>query len=281
MYLRKCIQFGLIFLTFTSIIFCESYESLAVDKKLLTWATCPTTSGIFTYYVFTGRKLNENIPEINLTVRATGGGVQNARLLINREADIGGTTTATVWDAIQGKGPFQGKPFQDFRLLYVSQTNPLQFVVSEKSGVKDIYGLEGKLYTPGILGSAAEISAMDIFRVLGVHPKIRHMNYADALEAMKNETIVGFSKNGAPDSSILEILSAMKIKILSISDSDMDKILRNVAGVKKVVVPSGMYPGIGAFTTVENEWSEYVRTDFPAEVAYKIVKTVWEKKGRD
>ena len=76
-------------------------------------------------------------------------------------------------------------------MLYVSMTNPLQFAVSEKSGVKDIYGLEGKIVTPGMLGGTAEQAGMEIFRLLGVHPKLRHMSYADAIEAMKNPKFSG------------------------------------------------------------------------------------------
>jgi hypothetical protein len=40
-----------------------------------------------------------------------------------------------------------------------------------------------------------------------------------------------------------------------------------------------MYPGVGEFKTVENQFCDYVRKDFPAEVAYKIVKTIWQHRA--
>jgi TRAP transporter TAXI family solute receptor len=105
------------------------------------------------------------------------------------------------------------------------------------------------------------------------------MGWADAVEAMKNEMIVGLGKTSVPDSSILDIASAMKIRIFSLTDSEVEKIVRNIAGLRKVVVPAGMYPGVGEFKTFEDEVCDVVRTDFPSELTYKMVKTVWENRA--
>jgi TRAP transporter TAXI family solute receptor len=253
--------------------------SFAAEKKAVTWGTTSNTSGLFTYFVVTAKILNDKIPEINITVRSTGAGVHNARLMEKREVDMGAIETGLIWNAMQGTEPFKGKPNPDLRLLYVNMTNPLQFVVSEKSGIKDVYGLEGKMCTPGMLGSGAERAAIDIFKILGLQPKLRHMSYADAIEAMKDERIVGFVKYGVPDASILDVASAMKIRILSFSDSDLDKIIKNMQGFRKCVVPQGMYPGVGEFKALENEWGDYVGKDFPPELAYKVVKTIWEYRS--
>jgi TRAP transporter TAXI family solute receptor len=269
-----------ILLIFVLLTILGSNHSFAVDKKALTWGTTATTSGAFTYFVVAAKILNEKIPEINITVRSTGASVHNTRLMEKREIDMGGVDTKTAWEAMQGKGTFEGKPFPDLRLLYViNYTNPLQFVVSEKSGIKDIYGLEGKSFTPGAIGMSAEKITTEIFSILGVRPKLRHASYADALESMRNEMIVGFSKLACPDSSILEIGSVMKIKILSLGDNDINKIVNNSAGLSPTVVPSGMYPGIDAFKTVENQWCDFARKDLPTELAYKIVRTLWENRA--
>lgn len=196
MSLKRWAGFCVVSLVFIPVVLLGAHGSWAAEKKALSWGTTATTSGLFPFFVVTAKILNEKIPEINMTVRSTGSGVHNARLLEKREVDIGACDTSLFAEALQGKGPFEGKPFPDLRLLFVKMTNPLQFVVSEKSAIKDIYGLEGKAFTPGMLGSTAEMSAMGIFRLLGVHPKIRHASYADALETMKNEMIVGFAKFG-------------------------------------------------------------------------------------
>ena len=277
MFLKKIIQSSLVLLF---LILFGSHESLGAEKRMITWGTTATTSGPFVYYVTTAKILNEKIPEINVTVRATGGGIFNTRFLEKGEVEIGAIDTASAWEAIHSKGAFEGKPsFPDLRLLDVKWNSPHQFVVSEKSGVKDIYGLEGKLFCPGQFGGSTERAGMDILRILGVKPQLRRMSHADALEAMKDERIVGYLQAGAPNSAILDIMSVMKIRILSLGDEEMKKITANVPGFRKVVVPSGMYPGIGEFNTVGNEWSDFVRKDFPAELAYKWVKTIWENRA--
>lgn len=279
MFHKRIIRFWWIPLMIILSNFWGSSESLAAEKKPLTWGTTQSTSGPFALYVVMAKMLNSKIPEINVTVRSTGGSVMNARLMEKGEIDIGVSDTSITWKAIHGKPPFEGKPFPDLRILHVTMTNPLQYVVSERSRINDIHGLEGKQFCPGMLGGGTEKMTADIFSVLGVHPKYRYSSYADALEAMKNETIVGFGKAGVPDSSILDIASAMKIRILSFSDDEIDKIVKNVVGLRKTVVPSGMYPGVGEFKTVEMEFVDLVKKDFPAEIANKWLKTIWENRA--
>jgi hypothetical protein len=36
---------------------------------------------------------------------------------------------------------------------------------------------------------------------------------------------------------------------------------------------------VGEFKTVANEWSDYVRKEFPADLAYKMVKNIWEHRS--
>ena len=238
-----------------------------------------STSGAFPLYVVTAKMFNDKNPDIRVTVRETGGGVHNFRLMEKREIDFGMNDTRGAWDAMNGQGSFVGKPFPDIRLLYVIQVNPLQFIVSGNSGVKDVYGLEGKVYCPGQRGGTTEQVGMEIFKQLGVHPKLHYASYADAVESMKNERIVGFVKYNVPDSSVLDVASVMKIRILSFSKEDLDKILKNVVGLKEVVVPAGAYPGVGEFRTVKNEWGVYARKEFSAEMAYKWVKSAWENRA--
>lgn len=280
MFSKKCFQCCLIpLVSIVAMILFVIPTSLAAEKKAFTWGTTSNTSGWFSYYVAASKILNKNLPDINVTVRSTGGVIHNIRLLEKREIDIGNLDTKSAWEAIHGKEGFEGKPFPDLRMLAISATNPLQFVVSEKSGIKTIYDFEGKTYCPGMLGSSAEKTTMDIFKTFGVRPNLRHMSYADAIEAMKDERVVGFSKFAAPDASIMEVSSIMKIRIISFSDDEIAKIEKNVPGLIKMVVPSGIYREVGEFKTFANENSDYVRKDFPDDLAYKWVKVMWENRS--
>jgi len=276
MFRTKHIRFCLIFLVF--IFLFAAGQSIAASKKPLTWGTTPSTSGVFGYYVFTSKMLNDNIPDINITVRSTGG-VLNLQLLGKKEVDIGSAPTTNAWQFVNGKKNFEGKPHPDLRLLYVIQTNGLQMVVSAKSGIKTVYDLEGKKYSPGSVSGGITQYVKDIFRILGIHPELRYMNYSDAIEQMKNEQIDGMAKMGVPDSVVLNIASKMKIRILSFSDEDLDKIVKNTVGLRKAEYPAGAYTGIDGFKTVDNEWSDFVNKDFSTDIAYKIIKTLWEHRA--
>ena len=92
-----------------------------------------------------------------------------------------------------------------------------------------------------------------LFNIFGVSPKIRPMGYVDAVEAIKNEPIVDLSKMAVPDSSILDIASARRIRIFSFSNSEVEKIIGNSVGLRKIVAPSDKYPVMGKFKTFEDE----------------------------
>ncbi len=251
----------------------------SAEKKMLTWGTTSSTSGLFSLFVMMSKIINDQVPEINVSVRSTGASVHNVKLFEKNEIDIGAIDTRTAWQASQGKGPFEGKAVPNLRLLHViTWNNAIQFVVSETSGIKNIYDLNGRTFTAGMLGSSTEMNATDIFNALGIHPKLRHSSYADAVEAMKNQMIVGFGKSVAPDSSILEVMSAMKIRILSLSDTEIEQIQKGVSGLSKIVLPSGIYPGIGEVKTVESQYCDFVTKDLPSEIGYKILKALWEKR---
>ncbi len=277
-FLKRSVQFCAATLVFVFLIYFSSAGAFAAERKSLAYATTASSSGVFSYHVAAAKVLNDKLPEINLTVRATGGGVHNARLLQKGETDMAAMDSSTGWEAAQGQGNFIGKPYKDIRLLYVSMTNALQFVVSERSGVKTARDLEGKTICPGMLGGSTEKAVVDIFNALGVRVKIRNMGYADAIEAMKNEQITGFGKRGTRDSSVLDVMSSMKVRLISFTDDEIEKMLKVVPGNRKVVVPAGTYEGIGAFTTIENEWVDTVSKDFSADLAYKILKTLWENR---
>ena len=66
------------------------------------------------------------------------------------------------------------------------------------------------------------------------------------------------------------------MRLLSFSDGDIEKIVKNTIGLRKIAVPSGAYAGIDGFTTVTNEFSDFATKDLPADIAYKIIKVMLE-----
>lgn len=259
--------------------FATTKATAAGKKYLVTFGTTTPTSSVYTYYVNLAKILNQEVPEIQVTVRATGASVVNTKLLAKGEVEFGSSTSNTVWLACKGKGAFKDKPYCDARVAWAIRTPPLEFVVSEESGIKDIYGLEGKIFCPGIRGSAAEQIAQNIFKILAIKPNLRYSSYSDAIDAMKDKRIFGIAKFGMRDAGILQVAAVMKIRVLSLSDQDIDKILKNTVALSKTSWPAGIYPGVGEFQTVAIQHMDYARKDVPEEIVYKMVKAVWKHRA--
>ena len=77
----------------------------------------------------------------------------------------------------------------------------------------------------------------------------------------------------------MDVMSSMKVRLISFTDEEIEKMLKVVPGNRKVVVPAGTYEGFPAFATIENEWVDTVSKDFPEDLAYKIVKALWENRA--
>ena len=274
---KGCLQFCLVFLFCIAMVLSGANESLAAQKKMLTWGTSPAATSSFVYFTTAAKILNEKIPEINITVRATGAGVQNVNLLIKGEVDMGATDTGIAHEAYQGKGVSKGNRV-GISACYSSGMRLIRLIslLLKRVASRTSTALKEGSY-PGPLGSGARRDATDIFRILGVRPNIRQSSSADAMQAIQDGRIIGYSRFGAiPDAGVLETMSTTKIRLLSFSDGDIEKIVKNTIGLRKIAVPSGAYAGIDGFTTVTNEFSDFATKDLPADIAYKIIKVMLE-----
>ena len=218
----------------------------AMATTYLTMAAVASSSGLFPYIVSIGKVLNTYCPDYSITVSESGGNVDNTKRLRAGEVKIANSISNTDFESYTGTGTtFNGDPFQDFRILWYYEKSPIQICVAQDSGIETIYDLDGKSFNPGGTGTAASVVIHAAFDALGIHPNYFEAGQADAADAYANRQIVGAVKTGpSPDSYVMQLNSSRPIRILSISDEDMAKILEAIPSVKSAVVPANSYEGV-------------------------------------
>ncbi len=115
----------------------------AIDISI---AATGQTSSYYAYHAAVAKVIKEAYPDINITVMATGGSVENMRLIQRGQADWGGQfVEPTFYEDYAAIGSAKGKrPQDDLRFMWAIAEISLYNVVNADSDVKSISDLSGK-----------------------------------------------------------------------------------------------------------------------------------------
>jgi hypothetical protein len=249
------------------------------QKKNLAMGSTQTSSSNYAYFVGAAKAINLRAPDLNITVVETGATVDNLKRMQKGQLDMGLVTADQVYLAWKGQDIWKDAPFEGVRMLWLYAVPATYVVVREETGVQRVHELTGKKFNPGIRGSAVEKTTEAVFGVLGIKPDWQRMGTADAVDAMKDRRIVGYAKSGAGfglDASTMDIATQTPIRVLSFSDEDVTKVKAARPHISWIRVPAGSIRGMEEFWSTVSVAFVGATKAMPADVAYKIVKAIWE-----
>ncbi len=219
---------------------------------------------------------------IIVTVEESQGSVQNVMEVRARGADYVFTTPPSLVGLAQnGKAMFEGKgdpKFNEIRALFPLPSLTMHFVMSKKSGVTDIAGLEGKtiLLGKGSFGATEGAKYLKLFGLEG-KVKIADAELSNAVDALKNGQIDGFVTAGSyPAPNVIEAAAGTGVTVLSMTDDQIAQTKQT-----KLIIPAGTYPGqTGEIATTSLPVVTYTTTAMADDVAYAMTKAFWEQKAK-
>jgi uncharacterized protein len=259
--------------------------ALAQDKLNVFVATGPT-SGV--YYPMGGGLadlLTKHVPNLNATAGTTAGSIANLQLMQNKRADIAFSMADASWDAFKGQQKFQGQAVP-VRALMVLYPNRMHVVTVEGTGINKFSDLKGKRVSTGAVNSATEVMAQRLVEAHGmtfkdfVQERLDPGKSADAIKDKKLDAF--FWVGGVPTAAVTELAATPGVKLKLVDHDD------GVAGMTKIygplyvkdVIPAKAYPGQDQPNRIATVWNVLVaRADIPDQVAYDVVKTMFERKA--
>jgi len=256
-----------------------------LDEPLVPMALSFGSGGLGgTYYPYEGgvaELINKNLPGFRATVEVTGGSVSNVRLVQSGEAQLGGTQTDVAKEAYEGIGRFEGEKLGSLRGLFSMFPEYAQIVTLESSHIYTIADIVGKRFSTGSPGSGTEVICKYIYTALGYTDDdfvINRLGFSEQVAALKDGTLdVGFWIVGMPTSSIIDLASTHKIRIIPITPEEVAKVNAAYPYYFAGTIPAGTYSGVdvdvpslfvGSLIAVHEEM-QY-------RLAYEIVKLVYE-----
>jgi len=257
----------------------------AQQKITLSIATGPT-GGV--YYPMGGGMANilsKSVPGLSATAEATAGSIANLEFILTKKAEVALSMADASYDAYNGLEKFKGRavPVRGLMVLY---PNRFHIVTLEGLGINKLADLKGRRVSTGPPRSGTEVKANRVLEAAGLNPDkdiVRERLTVQASgEALKDRKIDAFFwSGGIPTAAVTDLAASPGVKIKFIDHADLVEALNKKYGPLYVrdVIPAKSYPGQEKDAQVATIWNILVTgADTPDDVAYNIVKTMFEKK---
>ncbi len=232
-----------------------------------------------------GAMLSKSVPGVSATAEVTGGSVANLQLVGTGRPYLAFTQADAAIDALKGQEKFQGKPIP-VRNLAVLYPNRMHVVSIEGTGVTRIGDLKGKRVSTGSGGSATEVFAFRVIEAAGLDKdkdmKRERLGVAESVNALKDRKIDAFFwVGGLPTAAVTDLANSPGVKIRMIDIAQLVPAMTKKYGsiYIKDVIGKDVYKGMEAdnqAATVTNLLA--VHKDFNEDLAYKIVKAIFEHR---
>ena len=187
-----------------------------------------------------------NVTGANITVNATGGSTENARLLGAGENEFAMIQSDVFSYAHNGVELFDGNPVTNFKAVTACYPEMVQIVVRKDSGISSVADMRDKRICVGAVGSGYEVAARQILGAYGMTYDDINETFADQATA-KNGVQDGtfdamFLCSGYPNGNVQELSLTGKIEVLTIDQEHLDILVKD-------------YPYYSPFTTATDEYN--------------------------
>lgn len=217
--------------------------------------------------------------DIAVTAEASGGSKENVVRMGKREMDIGIANSPISDQAYKGIGIYEGEP-KDIRSLFTLYFQQAHVVVLRDSDIYHIADLAGHKVSVGTPGSGCENFANHVLSEYLIHEKVKkvYLGYSEATMAMKDGTIdAAFYPAMIPVAGVVELSATHDIRILPFEDVMVKRMHEKYGYYYRVHIPGGLYRGVDEDVPVIGFGIEMdCRKDLPDDLAYDIVKTIYE-----
>lgn len=232
--------------------------------------------------------LEQNLSDVRVTA-ATGGSVPNARNVDAGKADVGIIYSDFAKRARDGEAPFREK-LPNLRILATIAPGKLQFAVAEQGDIQSLADMSDKRFNGASIGTGTREVAQMALAGAGITYESMKANggnvvgvgHSDGMNMMQNRQLDAIVFLGGAGSHIMSLDSNPGVRILPIDGKLRETILASPANENGMyfedTITSAMYDFIDEpVPTISVMQVFLVSKDLPDELAYEMVKVIYEK----
>lgn len=186
-------------------------------------------------------------PHTDFEVKNTAGSAANLRLLSDGYLELAIAQSDVADEAYYGSGLFQDDPRTGYSAVASLYTEACQIVVRADSPIQTVDDLLGKVVSIGEEGSGVLHNAQSILECCGLSldmVEVRNLSRAQAVQALRDGEIDAFFCTiGAPAQALTELAEETPIRLLSLEEHQLERLLKVYPAYLPTTVPAGTYPG--------------------------------------
>jgi uncharacterized protein len=228
--------------------------------------------------------LSKHMKSTAATAEVTGGSVDNVRLLGSNKTELAFSMVDTAWEGANALGKFKEKV--PMRTVAVVHPLVMHVVTIDGRGIEKMADLKGKRVSTGSPGSGTEVMALRILEAYGIHPdkdiQRQRLSVAEAANAVKDRKLDAFMHAaGVPLPAVTDLAATPGIKVKLIDHADATETMKKKYGpiYAATSIAAKSYPGQDKENQTASVWGVlYVHEKMPEQVAYDIVRTLFERQ---
>ncbi|MBO8170807.1 MAG: TAXI family TRAP transporter solute-binding subunit [Bacillaceae bacterium] len=252
------------------------------DARLLTIATGGTTGPYFAIGNGLARSLDRHLVGTIASVRSTGGGVENIRLLTEKKAEVAFVMADIASFAYEGNQEVKGlKNGEELRAITSLYPNFVHLITLEGQPINSVQDLVGKRVGVGDVGSGTEVNARTILKSYGItYDDIEEhfLSYKESVLELKQGNVdAAFLTSGLPNPAIQDLMQTHPVKFINISRENIDKIAAHYPYYSYNVIPKGTYNNTADISTAAITNLLLTRRDMPEQIVYDMTSILFEE----
>lgn len=252
------------------------------DKIFLSTGT--GTSGGAWYAIMSSAAsvINPVSQTVNLDVQATGGSVENMKLLQNQTAKLGLSTPDTAYYAFKGDREFK-EAYPGLRAVMAGNTMFEYVMVRADSKFKTMKDLNGAKISVGAPGSATAVVGEAMLGSLGIQFEPQYLAHSEAAAALNDGTIDAImALSGIPFPAATELTTTTDIHFVGLTQEEIDTVIKDNPYWAGGKLPAGLYkgqdeevPGISVGTLVLTD------ENVSEQAIYELLQNLLKDKHQD
>jgi len=274
----------------------KAISILACVLFLSTVSACNTTSKTLkigtggekgTYYSYMTSFANLAKDDFTITPLTTAGSAASVRLLQKGFVDGAIVQDDILESAIKGEGVFANENTKNnltFSAVASLYTESLQIIVRADSDIQSVKDLKGKRVSVGEEESGVIVEAEQVLAIYGLtfrDLETYNNNFEDSASALNSGNLDAFfCVAGAPTNAVAELAKDCSIRLLSIDDAEIEKLINLYPYYESVTLPAETYNGLsGDVNTIGVRAILVVSNSCKEDTVYKLLRAVTKHSG--
>jgi TRAP transporter TAXI family solute receptor len=218
-----------------------------------------------------------DITGIEIRERATGGSVDNVKLLEAGSVALGLVNMGPAFEAWNGSEAWTaGKKMRNLRALFPMYETPFHVAALKASGITTLRGLDGKRVGVGPAGGPAELIFRALAAEVGIKTTIVTGSPSDMAKQVLSRQIDAFwFGSGLPLTAFVDIDKAAPAVIFALTETEVAALRKRFPYMAPNTIPASTYASQKTPLTTAALWNFVVANkDLGDDDAYAITKAV-------